>query len=114
MIRIIFLPVIRAQLALNRHDPAQAIKELATSVPYELGKESPLEIFPFALYPVYVRGEAFLASNNGKQAALEFQKILDRPALVLNEPIGRLALQGLARSYLLQQQPGSDTRAHSN
>jgi hypothetical protein len=97
--------VIRAQLALNRHDPTQAIKELDTSAPYEMGKESPLEIFPFALYPIFVRGGAFLASNNGKQAAVEFQKILDRPPLVLNEPIGALALRGLARSYVLQQQP---------
>ena len=105
MIQFIFLPVIRAQLALNRRNPAQAIKELDTSAPYELGKESPLEIFPFALYPIYVRGKAFLASNNGKQAAVEFQKILDRPALVLNEPIGTLALLGLGRSYVLQQQP---------
>ena len=105
MIQFIFLPVIRAQLALTRHDPAQAIKELETSAPYEMGKESPLEIFPFTLYPIYVRGEAFLASNNGKQAAVEFQKILDRPALVLNEPIGTLALRGLARSYVLEQQP---------
>jgi tetratricopeptide (TPR) repeat protein len=105
MIQFIFLPVIRAQLALNRHDPTQAIKELDTSAPYEMGKESPLEIFPFALYPIFVRGGAFLASNNGKQAAVEFQKILDRPPLVLNEPIGALALRGLARSYVLQQQP---------
>ena len=104
MIQFIFLPVIRAQLALNRHDPAQAIKELETSAPYEMGKESPLEIFPFALYPIYVRGEAFLASHNGKQAAVEFQKILDRPALVLNEPIGTLAVRGLARSYVLDGQ----------
>jgi DNA-binding winged helix-turn-helix (wHTH) protein/Flp pilus assembly protein TadD len=112
MIQFIFIPVIRAQLALNRRDPAQAIKALDASAPYELGKESPLEIFPFALYPIYVRGEAFLASNNGEQAAVEFQKILDRPALVLNEPIGRLALQGLARSYVLQQQSGSHPLAH--
>jgi eukaryotic-like serine/threonine-protein kinase len=105
MVQFIFLPVIRAQLALSRRDPAQAIKDLDTSAPFELGKGSPLEIFPFALYPVYVRGKAFLASNNGTQAAVEFHKILDRPALVLNEPIGALALQGLARSYVLQQQP---------
>ncbi len=104
MVQFIFLPVIRAQLALNRRDAAQAIKELNKSAPYELGKASPLEIFPFALYPVYVRGKALLASNNGKQAAVEFQTILDRPALVLNEPIGALALQGLARSYVLEQQ----------
>jgi eukaryotic-like serine/threonine-protein kinase len=105
LVQFIFVPLIRAQLALNRRDPAQAIKELDKSAPYELGKASPLETFPFALYPVYVRGNAFLASGDGQQAAVEFQKILDRPALVLNEPIGVLALQGLARSYVLQQQP---------
>jgi hypothetical protein len=105
MVQFIFLPVIRAQLALNRRDAALAIKELNKSEPYELGKASPLEIFPFALYPVYVRGKALLASNNGRQAAVEFQTILDRPALVLNEPAGALALQGLARSYVLEQQP---------
>jgi hypothetical protein len=105
MIQFVFLPLIRAQLALNRRDPAQAIKELDTSAPYEMGKQSPLEIFPFALYPVYVRGKAFLAGDNGKQAVVEFQRIVDRPALVLNEPIGALAVLGLARSYVLQQQP---------
>ena len=74
MVQFIFLPVIRAQLALDRHDPAQAIKELDASAPYELGKASPLETFPFALYPVYVRGKAFLASNNAKQACRRVSK----------------------------------------
>ena len=31
------------------------------------------------LYPVYVRGEAYLAAHQGAEAAAEFQKILDHP-----------------------------------
>ena len=44
------------------------------------------------MYPVYVRGEAYLAAHQGKEAAAEFQKILDHRGIVLNEPIGALAL----------------------
>jgi hypothetical protein len=44
-----------------------------------------------ALYPVYVRGEAYLAARQGVEAAAEFQKILDHPGIVLADPIGTLA-----------------------
>jgi eukaryotic-like serine/threonine-protein kinase len=57
---------------------------------------------PAALYPVYVRGEAYLAAHRGNEAAAEFQKILDQRGVVFNEPIGALAHLGLARAYLLQ------------
>ena len=39
-----------------------------------------------ALYPVYLRGEAFLLGHQGREAEVEFQKILDRPGVVANEP----------------------------
>jgi hypothetical protein len=42
---------------------------------------------------------AFLASHQGTRAAGEFQKILDWPGVVVNEPIAALAHLGLARSY---------------
>ena len=32
------------------------------------------------MYPVFVRGEAYLAAHQGSEAAAEFQKILDHPA----------------------------------
>ena len=54
------------------------------------------------LYPVYVRGEAYLAAHQGGEAAAEFRKILDHRGIVLNEPIGALARLGLARAYVLQ------------
>jgi len=50
---------------------------------------------------MYVRGEAFLTAHQGTAAATEFQKILDHPGLVLNEPIGALAHLELGRAYAL-------------
>jgi len=55
-----------------------------------------------ALYPIYVRGEAFRLEHQGREAAAEFQKILDHRGVVVNEPIGALAHLGLARAYVLQ------------
>ena len=52
-----------------------------------------------AMYPVFVRGEAYLAAHQGGEAAAEFQKILDHRGIVLNEPIGALAHLGLGRAY---------------
>jgi ATP/maltotriose-dependent transcriptional regulator MalT len=55
-----------------------------------------------SLYPVYVRGQAYLALNEGKEAAAEFHNILDHRSIVQNGPIGALAHLGLARAYALQ------------
>jgi hypothetical protein len=54
------------------------------------------------MFPVFVRGEAYLAAHKGSDAAAEFQKILDHRGLVLNQPIGALAHFGLGRAYVLQ------------
>jgi len=53
------------------------------------------------LYPIYVRGEAYLAEHEGSQAAAEFQKILDHRGIVLNEAIGALAHLQLGRAYAM-------------
>lgn len=93
-----YLPTLHAQLALIRNEPSQAINFLQAAGPYELG-----DVGYLALYPIYVRGEAYLAAHRGKEAAAEFQKICDhRLHLVGNEPIGALAYLGLARAYTLQ------------
>ena len=54
------------------------------------------------MFPVFVRGEAFLDARQGSDAVTEFQKILDHRGLVLNQPIGALAHLGLGRAYVLQ------------
>jgi eukaryotic-like serine/threonine-protein kinase len=99
IVRFIFLPTIRAQLALSAGHSSEAVETIQTAAPYELstmlGSRTPL-------YPVYVRGEAYLAEHQGSRAAAEFQKILDHRGVVLNEPIGALAHLQLGRAYAMQ------------
>jgi hypothetical protein len=103
--------MIRAAIALHSGDGKRAIDALAASAPYELGETN--SSFTFALYPVYLRGEAYLASKQGAAAATEFQKILDRASVVGNEPIGALAHLGLARAYTLPSRTPQDADAHA-
>ncbi|HKN70898.1 MAG TPA: protein kinase [Terriglobales bacterium] len=95
-----FLPMIHAAIDTRSGNAGKAIKDLALAVPYELG-QTDLNL-GFSLYPVYLRGEAFLAAKQGNAAAAEFQKILDHPGVVQNEPIGALAHLGVARANALQ------------
>ena len=94
-----YLPMARSALALNSGNAQAALDALSAATPYELGHTN--EDFTFALYPVYFRGQAYLAAKNGAAAAGEFQKILDHASIVGNEPIGALAHLGLARGYSL-------------
>ena len=96
----LWLPTIRAQLALNRRNPADALNGLQAAVgSIELGS------IPFGdscLYHTYIRGEAYLAAGQGKEAAAEFQKILDHSGIVVNCWTGALAHLGVARANALQ------------
>ena len=103
-----YLPTIRARLALSRNDAPKAIEALQAATSYDLGSPT-RPPFSVALYPVYVRGEAYLAMHQGSEAAAEFQKILDHRGVVFNEPIAALAHLGLARAYALA---GDTTKAH--
>jgi tetratricopeptide (TPR) repeat protein len=90
--RFSYLPTVRALLALNQKEPAQAIEQLRRGVPYELG--APPSAFQGTFgtfYPIYVRGLAYLAAHQGAQAATEFKKI-SRP------PRHRLQRSGRCRS----------------
>jgi eukaryotic-like serine/threonine-protein kinase len=101
-VRFSYLPALRARLALNHREPANAVELLQASVPYELGApNSSLYGFFGALYPVYVRGEAYLAAHNGAEAAAQFQKILDHRGIVVSDPIGALARLNLGRALAL-------------
>ena len=107
-----YLPMIRAAAALRSGDAPRAVEALATAEPYELGQTN--TSFTFAFYPVYLRGEAYLAAKQGAAAQVEFQKILDHYGAVGNQPIGALAQLGLARSYTLQGNIPKARAAYSN
>ncbi len=107
LVNSIYLPPLRAQIALNRRDAQKAIDELAGAEKYELAQTGTSGIIP-ALYPPYVRGEAYLALKHGAQAATEFQKIIDHAGVVVNNPNAIMAYLGLARAYAMQ---GDDAKA---
>jgi serine/threonine protein kinase/tetratricopeptide (TPR) repeat protein len=90
----LWLPAIQAQLALDRKDPDSALNALQAATRFELGSS--------CLYPVYIRGTAYLAAEQGNAAAAEFQKILDHSGIVLNCWTGALAHLGVARANALE------------
>ena len=57
------------------------------------------------MYPVYLRGQAYLSSGNGsgdgELAAAEFQKILEHPGVTVNFPLSALSHLGLGRARAL-------------
>jgi predicted Zn-dependent protease len=108
----VWLPAIHAQLATSRNNPTQAIKLLQAALPYELALHYEMmgRVPPpiFSLYPVYLRGQAYLQAKQGGNAAQEFQKILDHRGITWNSPVAPLAHLGLARAYALS---GDTTKA---
>ena len=106
----LWLPAIQAQLALDRKNPASALNALQAASPIELGNSF---VTISCLYPVYVRGEAYLAAGQGSAAAAEFQKILDHSGIVWNCWTGALAHLGVARANALQSRTsqGADADA---
>jgi eukaryotic-like serine/threonine-protein kinase len=106
-----YLPTIRAAIALRQNFPARAITDLELASPYELG--TPAILIFLDLYPVYERGQAYLASHQGAAAAGEFQKILDHPGVAFNEVISPLAHLGLGRARALSgDTPGARKAYH--
>ncbi len=101
-VRLSYVPVIRAQLAIHRGEPAEAVNLLQTAASYELGAPRVSVHAAFgALYPVYVRGEAYLALHKGVEAAAEFQKIIDHRGIVAFDPMAAVALLQLGRALAM-------------
>jgi DNA-binding winged helix-turn-helix (wHTH) protein/tetratricopeptide (TPR) repeat protein len=101
-VRRSYLPALRGLLALNRREPAKAIEQLENAPSQEMAVTG-ITFFAFfgSLYPAYVRGEAYLATHQGPEAALEFQKILDHRGIAVGDPMGALAHLQLGRAYAL-------------
>jgi eukaryotic-like serine/threonine-protein kinase len=98
LVQSVVLPTIRARIELSRNNPERSIELLQTAAPYELTGM----FLNNCIYPVYVRGQAYLAAKQGAAAAAEFQKILDHRGLVGACETGALAHLGLGRASALR------------
>ncbi len=92
VVRFSFLPTLRAIAAIQRGEPSKAVQLLEPAARYELGWLGCCSVgFVGSLYPIYVRGETYLALHRGPEAAEQFEKIIDNRGIVGSNPIALLA-----------------------
>ncbi len=115
-VQSIWLPVLRAQLALDKRNSAEALALLPSGA-----RASRIELaaIPFlpnvsCMYSAYVRGQAYLSAGQGNAAAGEFQKIFEHKGIVWNCATGALAHLGLARALVLTGDKERAMRAYSD
>ncbi|MGE5113186.1 MAG: hypothetical protein ACM3JB_20170 [Acidobacteriaceae bacterium] len=111
-VQSLWLPAISQQVAL--------VGKTSVTVPAALQEDSTIQFGQISfvaniscLYPTYIRAEAYLSAKQGKEAAAEFQKILDHSGIVWNCWTGALAHLGVARANALQSRTshGADADA---
>ena len=112
MMQNYWLPTLRAMLELNRGNAAKAIEMLQGTANYEFGSPSPFQ--PSTMYPIYVRGQAYLTAHDGGAAAAEFQKMIDHRSISWNFPLGALAHLGLGRAYTLSGDTAKSKTAYQD
>jgi len=106
-----WLPSIHAAIEIDRKGAARAIHALQIAIPYETGGD-PITLD--TLYPVYLRGQAYLMLGNASDAAGEFQKILDHRGRVANGALGALAHLQLGRAYALNSETAKARTAYKD
>jgi eukaryotic-like serine/threonine-protein kinase len=106
-----YVPTLHALFALAHHAPLDAVERLQKVLPYDFALPGTAFFAKFGgLYPAYVRGKAYLELQQGREAAAEFQKVLDHRGIVYADPIGALARLQLGRAYTLS---GDNAKAKS-
>jgi eukaryotic-like serine/threonine-protein kinase len=103
----VLAPSVRAAIEINRNNANRAILLLRSTIPYELGTNA-------GLLPIYLRGQAYLRMRAGKEAAAEFQKILDHRGVAPLSVLHVLARPGLARAYALQGDTAKSRAAYQD
>ncbi len=112
MIQAYWLPTIRAAIAIDRGDPRKAVELLSMASEYELGQPAQWPSHG-TMYPVYVRGDAYLRAGDGELAAAEFQKMIDHRGIVANFPLAALAHLQLGRAYKLAGDVGKARESYA-
>jgi eukaryotic-like serine/threonine-protein kinase len=101
------IPSVQAFIEMNRKNPNAAIQSLQTATPYELGTAQ-------GLFPIYVRGLAYLQAKQGPEAVAEFQKIVDHRGIAPSAPEHSLAKLGQGRAYVMAGDPSKARAAYQD
>jgi DNA-binding winged helix-turn-helix (wHTH) protein/tetratricopeptide (TPR) repeat protein len=88
-----WLPMVHAALSLHRADSPSALEHLQSAGRVELGTNA-------ALWPVYLRGLAYLNQGAHAEAQLEFQKILDNKGVLVPKDFGPAPMPLYPLAYL--------------
>jgi hypothetical protein len=80
-IQSLWLTAIRAQMALERKNPSAAIDQLRAAMPAIEYGQIQFAANLSCLYPTYIRGQAYLAAQQGTEAAAEFRRSWTTAAL---------------------------------
>jgi len=86
------VPMIRAIIAMNHQQADKALEIMAVSERFDRNNTESL----------YTRGCAQLMAGHGSEAAVEFQRVLDRKSNLPGDPFVAFAQLGIARAYALQ------------
>lgn len=105
VIHSIWLPAIRADMELQRGNATGAIEQLQAASPYEAAAE---------FWPQYVRGQAYLRLKSAREAAAEFQRILDHRGEAPLSALYALAHLGLARAEALAGDVAGSRKAYQD
>ncbi len=106
----ILVPSIRAAIELSNNNPDKAV-ELLRTMPYELG-HTPGSLPN--LFPLYVRGLAYLQAGRGEQAAADFQKIIDHPGVVYYFIVAPLSRLQLGRAQVRMGDPAAARKSYQD
>jgi tetratricopeptide (TPR) repeat protein len=101
----IWLPSIRAAIALHRRDPAHAIALLNVTTTYD-GATEP--------WPLYLRALALLRSGAGAKARAEFERILGHQGWAFWTPFAPLSHLGRARAAAMTGDVAIASRAYQD
>jgi eukaryotic-like serine/threonine-protein kinase len=107
LVKDVWVPAIRSEIEVRGGNPGKAIELLQVASPYEAG-------FAARRVPNYARGLAYLKARQGKEAAAEFQKILDNPGVCWTAPICALSHLQLARARALSGDSASARTAYQD
>lgn len=112
-----YLPTVHALAALADGNTSKALEMTEAARPYDFAVPATAYFYGpgfGGLYPVYVRGLAYARLGRHTDAAAEFQKILDHPGLMLNDPVGPLARLQLARALAASGDRANSAAAYKN